>query len=256
MIRWPTCAHHVVLSKYAISSQSDISNSRKWQKSLFLAIWINQKGNFLIFEWSSMSYTMAKSCTPFSSIRICIIKSIRCTKLKKRSKNLIFGYLDHSKRLFSDFWMIQHDFKDGQIVSTNHFYHNMQYEVNPMLQTREIGRNPYGSFKRAETRIRVVRKIFLKINKIFPGHAVFAGSSQKVWIFRLNNKKWLTKGKLSVKIESKSKKGHFWHVFVIIEWSRFFLGNPALLRHPTHCPLSSCQKSKKSIAGKYHNFLW
>ena len=64
------------------------------------------------------------------------------------------------------------------------------------------------------------------------------------------------KGKLSVKIESKSKKGHFWHVFVIIEWSRFFLGNPALSRHPTHCPLSSCQKSKKTIDGKYHNFLW
>ena len=30
----------------------------------------------------------------------------------------------------------------------------------------------------------------------------------------------------------------------------------ALSRHPTHCPLSSCQIFWKSQCGKYHNFLW
>ena len=176
------------------------------------------------------------------------------------AKNLIFGYLDHSKWHF--LWILNDPL--WAIPPPTHAHHlvlakyaiSSRSEVRNAIKTREIGRNPYGSFKRAETRIRVVRKFFLKITRIFPGRAVFAGSSQKVWIFRLNNKKWLTKGKLSVKIESKSKKGHFWHVFVIIEWSRFFLGNPALSRHPTHCPLSSCQVSAKSQCGKYHNFLW
>ena len=81
-IPWLAHAHQLVLSKYAISSQSNAPNSRKWPKTWFLAIWIIQKGVFLIFEWSSMGDTMASSCTPFSSINICNIKSIRCTKPK------------------------------------------------------------------------------------------------------------------------------------------------------------------------------
>ena len=36
-----------------------------------------------------MADSMAKSCKPYSSIKICIIKSIRCTKFKKMAKNLI-----------------------------------------------------------------------------------------------------------------------------------------------------------------------
>ena len=43
---------------------------------------------------------MANSCKSFSSIKICNFKSIRCPKLKKRAENLVFGYLDHSKRHF------------------------------------------------------------------------------------------------------------------------------------------------------------
>ena len=118
VIWWPNDAHRLVLSKYAISSQSDAPNSGKWPKNSFLAIWITQKGIFGIFEWSSMADTMAKLCKPFSSIEICNIKSIRCTKFKKMAKNLIFGYLDHSKRHFCDFWMIHHGWYDDQIVQT------------------------------------------------------------------------------------------------------------------------------------------
>ena len=50
LIRCPTHAYHLVLSEYAISSQSDAPASRKWPKTSFLAIWIIQKGIFLIFE--------------------------------------------------------------------------------------------------------------------------------------------------------------------------------------------------------------
>ena len=61
VIHWPKHANYLVLLKYAISSQSDAPNSRKWPRSLFLAIWIIQKSIFVIFEWSSMGGTMANS---------------------------------------------------------------------------------------------------------------------------------------------------------------------------------------------------
>jgi hypothetical protein len=83
-----------------------------------LAICIIQKGIFVIFEWCNMGDKMAHSCTLLSSINVYNIKSIRCTKLKKMVKNLIFGYLDHSKRHFHDFWMIQHEWYDGRLMHT------------------------------------------------------------------------------------------------------------------------------------------
>ena len=43
----------------------------KLAKTSFLAIWSIQKGIFLIFEWSSKSCMMARSCKPFSYIKIC-----------------------------------------------------------------------------------------------------------------------------------------------------------------------------------------
>ena len=61
-------------------------------------------------------------------------------------------------------------------------------------------------------------------------------------------------GKLK-KFYKKIKNCQKIHVFVIIEWSRFFLGNPAVLRHSGRCFLTSCQKSWKSLGGKYHNFF-
>ena len=41
------------------------------------------------------------------------------------------------------------------------------------------------------------------------------------------------------------------HVFVIIEWSRFFTENPAVLRTPVYQGLTLCQKFWKSLRGKY-----
>ena len=48
---------------------------------------------FVDFEWSSMGDTMANSCAPFSSIKICNIESIRCPKREKLAET----HMDHSK---------------------------------------------------------------------------------------------------------------------------------------------------------------
>ena len=173
VIGWATHAHHLVLWKYAISNQSDAPNSRKWPKTSFLAIWIIQKGIFQIFEWSSMSYMMTKSCTPFSSIEICNIESIWCSKLEKIAEN----HMDHSKR--------------PERVYASH------------------------------------GKFFLKWTRFFPDMQ----SSQKGSRHFVLNCYNVSAKSLHVflsNIQSKSKRGHFWHVLIIIEWSRFFLRNPAL----------------------------
>ena len=90
-------------------TRSNRPNPRKPPKTSFLALWIIQKCIFLIFEWSSMSHIMAKLLRPFSIVKICNIKLIRWTKLKKMAKNLFFGLLDHSKMDICDLWMILHD---------------------------------------------------------------------------------------------------------------------------------------------------
>ena len=94
------------------------------------------------------------------------------------AKNLIFGYLDHSKWHF--LWILNDP--PWAIPWPTHAHHlvlakyaiSSRSEVRNAIKTREIGRNPYGSFKRAETRRRVARKTFLKKNQILPGQAVFA----------------------------------------------------------------------------------
>ena len=94
LVTLPKVGKHLVLSQYAISSQSNRPNSRKLPKTSFLAFWIIQKCIFLLFEWSSMSHIMTKLLTPFSIVKICNIKLIRWTKLKKMANN----WMDHSKR--------------------------------------------------------------------------------------------------------------------------------------------------------------
>ena len=85
----------------------------------------------------NMSDVIAKSLTPLSTIQICNTKSIRYSKLEKTAKNLIFGYLDHSKSHFSDFWMIQDEWHLVKIMHTIKFYQNMQYRDSPMFRTQE-----------------------------------------------------------------------------------------------------------------------
>ena len=94
LVMLPKVGRHLVLSQYAISSQSNRPKFRKWPKTPFLALWIIQKCIFLLFEWSSMSHIMTKLLTPFSIVKICNIKVIRWTKLKKMANN----WMDHSKR--------------------------------------------------------------------------------------------------------------------------------------------------------------
>ena len=126
----------------------------------------------------NMSDVIAKSLTPLSTIQICNTKSIRYSKLEKTAKNLIFGYLDHSKSHFSDFWMIQDEWHLVKIMHTIKFYQNMQYRDSPMFHTQENSQKLYGSFKKAKTCIRVAQKKIFKVNQIFPGPAVFAETLQ------------------------------------------------------------------------------
>ena len=44
------------------------------------------------------------------------------------------------------------------------------------------------------------------------------------------------------------KNACFWHCIVIIEWSRFFPGNPAVSLFFLYHPLTWCKKAKKSSA--------
>ena len=87
---------NIYISQYAISSRSIRPNSRKWPKPSFMDLWIIQKCIFLIFEWSSMSHIIAKLLRPFSIIKICNIKLIRWTKLKKMANNWITGWIIHN----------------------------------------------------------------------------------------------------------------------------------------------------------------
>ena len=74
------------------------------------------------FSWllndPSWPGSVAERWKTFSTITICNIKSIQQTKLLKLAKNLYFGSLDHSKMYFCDFWMIQDQRYQGQIVQT------------------------------------------------------------------------------------------------------------------------------------------
>ena len=174
---------HLVLSQYAISSRSNRPNSRKWPKTSFLALWIIQKCIFLIFEWSIMSHIMTKLLTPFSIVKICNIKVIRWTKLKKMANN----WMDHSKR--------------------------------PTRRTEKILKND--------------TEIFLTCG--------FRGVLKKRLFYHNIGLSENSVRQFSVKIRSKSKNGCFRHCIVIIEWSRFFPGNPAVSPFLIHPPLTSDQ---------------
>ena len=89
-IQWANRAQYLVLSQYAISSQSNRQTQEievdrtdqtpeNGQKNPFLVFWIIQKGIIVIFEWSSMGDMAAHLSRSFCIIKICNLKSIRCT---------------------------------------------------------------------------------------------------------------------------------------------------------------------------------
>ena len=108
---------------------------------------------------------LAEHWRTFSSIKICNIKSIGLTKVKKTAKNLIFGYLDHSKMISCGFWMIQHVPYWSRIVSTIFYYLDMQYEVHPTDQSRDIDLKVNGSFKNFTP---LTKKIEKMCSRFFP----------------------------------------------------------------------------------------
>ena len=90
-------------------------------------------------------------------------------------------------------------------------------------------------------------KKILKNQQEFSRTCSFRGVLKKRLLYHnivLSENSW---GRFSVKIWSKSKKAHFWHVFVIFEWSGIFSENRAVPVSSHYRYVSSCKKAKKSL---------
>ena len=74
--------------------------------------------HYWMIHIENLSDNINKSWRLFSNITISNMKSIQRTQLQKMAKNLFFDPLDHSKMHFCDFWMIQHERYDSEIVKT------------------------------------------------------------------------------------------------------------------------------------------
>ena len=179
------------------------------------------------------------------------------------------------------------------LTSSVHYFHNMQYQVISRHQTQKIGQNltfdflvdkwpSLGDLLRRKNRkswkhVFYTNWTILSRKKIFfekkflndpksqksPIYKIFWTALTNLLIFSgmialdsaFQHIIPVCPGKIK-KFYKKFKNCRKIHVSVIIEWSGFFPGNPALSLRPTHHPLSSCQKFWKSVSGKYHNFLW
>ena len=78
------------------------------QKPLFWLFGSFKNAFLWLLNDPSRPGNLTESWKTFNTITICNIKSIQETKLQKMAENLYFGYLDHSKMHFCDFWMILH----------------------------------------------------------------------------------------------------------------------------------------------------
>ena len=153
---------------------------------------------YWMIQMQNMSDTKTKSSGLFSKTKICNLKSIRPTKLEKMTKNLFFCPLDHSKMIF-EWSSMSHTITE--LLRTVSFIKICNMKSIRPTQVKKL--TP--TWIDHSRILRVVREISLKINQIFPGHAVFAGISPKVWIFILKLKKWPSMTYISVKIRSKLK---------------------------------------------------
>ena len=118
---------------------------------LFWLFWSFKNGFLWILNDPAWPGTLATCSKTLSTITICNTKSIQQAKHLKMAENLIFGSMDHSKMHFRGAWMILHELVT---LSKNYlYYHYMQYQVDPTMQTPENGEKPhfwlYGSFKNA-----------------------------------------------------------------------------------------------------------
>ena len=96
LIRWSNRAYHLVLSKYAISNQSDVPNSRKWPKTSFFVLFCTIYAHYACIINYAWPITMVTCWETFSTTIICDIESIRATKVEKKVKNLIFCSFLHN----------------------------------------------------------------------------------------------------------------------------------------------------------------
>ena len=124
----------------------------------------------------------------------------------------------------------------------------MQYKVDSTCQTRENGHKPDGSFKTAYASHKYFSQ---KSTRFFPDMRFSRGFHRKsefsFYTIKSDHSR-LTFPSKSAQSWKTLKNGCFWHCIVIIEWLRFFPGNPAVsLFFPYH-PLTLCKKAKRSYA--------
>ena len=153
----------------------------------------------------------------FSIIIICNLKSIRCTKLKKMAKNLIFGYLDHSKWHF--LWILNDP--AWAIPWPTHAHHLVlsKYAISSRSDVRNARNWPKPIWIIQKGRNAQTRRTenFLKKEPDSSRTCGFRGDTPKNLQFHKKIFPEKSCPRFSVKFSSKSKKGRFWHVFVIIE---------------------------------------
>ena len=123
----------------------------------------------------------------------------------------------------------------------------MQYVVHPTYPTGEIDQRLNGSFKKTPRTKKIAKmssRFFpdMRFSRWFHRKSKFSFSTLK------SDHQWLRFPSKSAQSWKTLKNGCFWHCIVIIEWFRFFPGNPAVSVFLIYCPLTSCQVSGRSCA--------
>ena len=130
----------------------------------------------------------------------------------------------------------------------------MQYEVHPTDQTQDMDPNVNGSFKTAYA---LHKKNSQKSTRIFPDVQFSRGFHRKsefsFYTVKSDHSRLRFPSK-SAQSWKTLKNGCFWHCIVIIEWYRFFPGNPAVSVFLLYQCVTPCKKLEPTYGWKYHNF--
>ena len=106
-----------------------------------------------MIQMQNPSDTINKSWRPFSTIKICNMKSTQWTKLEKMVKNWSKHVILYQRNVIIEWSSCKTWVTTISNRETVKQYHNKQYEVDPTNQRSENGRKPlfwpFGSFKNA-----------------------------------------------------------------------------------------------------------
>ena len=130
----------------------------------------------------------------------------------------------------------------------------MQYLVNCTLQTEEIERNSAKMAENCKKRVNRSRsRLIFEWTRPFLDMKFCKEIRKRQGFPNLTSVFHLYFYVFYKKLKTV-KNSDFSNVVARYGATRFFTENPAVLGNFVHAPLSSFQKAKKSIDGKYHNF--